>query len=153
MSRLYHFNTTSMCSIIHNRLKKRPLDKRQETLGTQCGHSSTKPSQITRFYTLHLGWLNDQSSRTSQMFPTTLKPGYRGYRMCFRFGGGFFNLLVNTLLVGISQKPPVLPDFYQTLDLITQLQIFIIQTLLGHKQVEWKQESWKKKRRKKHHSK
>lgn len=28
MSCLYHLNTTSMCSIIHKRLKKRPLQRR-----------------------------------------------------------------------------------------------------------------------------
>lgn len=41
--------------------------------------------------------------------------------------------LVNALSVGIPQKPPVVPNFNQTLDTITQLQVFVIQTLLGHK--------------------
>lgn len=48
-------------------------------------------------------------------------------------GKSFLLLLVNALSVGIPQKSPVVPNFNQTLDIITQLQVFVIQTLLGHK--------------------
>lgn len=44
---------------------------------------------------------------------------------CFRWWKVFV-LLVEALLVRISQEPPVLPDFHQTLDSITHFQIFII---------------------------
>lgn len=48
-------------------------------------------------------------------------------------------LLVNALLEGVSQQPPVLPDIYQTLDFISQLQIFTVQTLQGQKACTRKQ--------------
>lgn len=53
--------------------------------------------------------------------------GFSGYSV------GFFPILVNALSVGIPQKSPVVPNFNQTLDIITQIQVFVIQTLLGHK--------------------
>lgn len=51
-------------------------------------------------------------------------------------------LLVNTLLEGISQKPPVLIDFHETLDLIAQVQIFMIQTLLGQERERDEEVRW-----------
>lgn len=39
------------------------------------------------------------------------------------------DLLINALLVGVSQQPPVLAHFYQLVDFVAQLQIFTVQTL------------------------
>lgn len=39
------------------------------------------------------------------------------------------NLLIETLLIRISQQPPVLSNFHQTVNFVTQLQIFTVQTL------------------------
>lgn len=51
---------------------------------------------------------------------------------------GHVHLLVNTLLICISQQSPVLSKLDQRVDFIGQVQVFIVQTLQANTKVEIK---------------
>ncbi|TNN66015.1 hypothetical protein EYF80_023771 [Liparis tanakae] len=62
MSRLYHFSTTSMCSIMHSRLKKRPLDRGE--MGIRHHHESSGGQAAARLIASPLGFGSGLQERT-----------------------------------------------------------------------------------------